>query len=261
MSKRGKELKYCHPTLERGQVTHQKCLEAQPREACNVSTTRSHPVGMYTMQTPSAPPVPDQIPSKEGILSPEWTNAITTLMGHPLSSDPGKCIQKWMKYHEIHDPTEFWLNWDSNDPDGIKRLQEYIESNGSVVYLPSGTVKSLISLWNYMYLLIKRERPVDQKYNILYFLLDDQWFNLKANDMKTTLVNSGVEYHEPQIIHGTSLPNSTSPPSPVPKRSPIHLELTPFDPTSNTTLLNKTCPVNTSCYHLPHLNHPNSLSE
>ena len=71
-----------------------------------------------------------------------------------------------------------------------------------------------------MYLLIKRERPVDQKCNVLYFLLDDQWFNLTAKHMKTTLVNTGMEYQEPQI---TSLPNSTSPPSPEPMRSPIRL--------------------------------------
>ena len=112
-----------------------------------------------------------------------------------------------------------------------------------------------------MYLLIKRERPVDQKCNVLYFLLDDQWFNLTAHDIKTTLVNAGMEYHEPQIIPGMSLPNSTSPPSPAPMRSPIHLELTPYDSTSTTTLFNKTCPLNTSCDHLPHLDHPSISSE
>ena len=112
-----------------------------------------------------------------------------------------------------------------------------------------------------MYLLIKRERPVDQKCNVLYFLLDDQWFNLTAHDMKTTLVNAGMEYHEPQIIPGTSLPNSTSPPSSAPMRSPIHLELTPYDSTSTTTTLNKTCPLNTSCDHLLHFDHPNISSE
>ena len=67
------------------------------------------------------------------------------------------------------------------------------------------------------------------------FFQDDQWFNLTAHDMKTTLVNAGMEYHRPQIIPGTSLPNSTSPPSPVPMKSPIHLELTPCDSTSTTT--------------------------
>ena len=158
-------------------------------------------------------------------------------------------------------PTDFWLYWDPIDPDDIRLLQEYVESNGSVVYLPSSTVKSLMNLWNYIYLLIKRVRSVDQKCNVLYFLLDDQWFNLTANDMKTTLVNAGMEYHEPQIIHGTSLPNSTFPPSPAPMRSPIHLELTPCYSTSTTTLVNKTCPVNTSCDHLPYLDHPNISSE
>ena len=216
---------------------------------------------MFTMHTPSAPPVPVRIPSKEDILSPEWTRAITTIMGHPLTSESGKCIQKWIQYHAIQDPTDFWLYWDPIDSDDIKLLQEYVENNGSVVYLPSSTVKSLISLWNYMNLLIKKGKSVDQKYNVLYFLQDDQWFNLTVHDMKTTLVNAGMEYHRPQIIPGTSLPNSTSPPSPAPMKSPIHLELTPCDSTSTTTLVNKTCPVNTSCDHLPHLDHPNISSE
>ena len=217
---------------------------------------------MYTMHTPPAPPVPDRILSKEDILSPEWTHAITTIMSHPLSSESEKCIQKCIKYHAIQDPTDVWLYWDPTDPDDIKLLQEYVESNESVVYLPSSTVKNLISLWNYMNLLIKRGKSADQKCNVLYFLQDDQWFNLTAHDMKTTLVNAGMEYHRPQIIPGTSsLPNSTSPPSPAPMKSPIHLEFTPCDSTSTTTLVNKTCPVNTSCDHLPHLDHPNISSE
>ena len=74
-------------------MTHQKWLEAQRHEASNLSTTRSHPLAMFTMHTPPAPPVPDRIPSKGSILSPEWTHAITALMGHPLSSELGKFIQ------------------------------------------------------------------------------------------------------------------------------------------------------------------------
>ena len=34
---------------------------------------RSHPLAMFTMHTPPAPPAPDRIPSKESILSSEWT--------------------------------------------------------------------------------------------------------------------------------------------------------------------------------------------
>ena len=242
-------------------MTHQKCLEVQTHEASNLSTTRSHPLAMFTMHTPPAPPVPDRIPSKGSILSPEWTHAITTIMGHPLSSELGKCIQKWILYHAIQDPSDFLIYWDPTDPDDIKLLQEYVDNNGSVVYLPSSTVKSLISLWNYIYLLIKRERPVDQKCNVLYFLQDDQWFNLTAHDMKRTLVNAGMEYHNPQIIPGTSLPNSTSPPSPARLRSPIHLELTPCDSTSTTTSMNKTCLLNTSYDHQLHLDHPSTSPE
>ena len=137
-------------------MTHQKCLEAQPHEASNLSTTRSHPLAMFAIHTPPAPPVPDSISSIESVLSPEWTHAITTIMGHLLLSESGKCIQKWIHYHAIQDPTDFWVYWDPTDHD-IRLLQEYAESNGSVVYLPSSTVKSLISRWNYMNLLIKKE--------------------------------------------------------------------------------------------------------
>ena len=49
---------------------------------------------MSTMHTSPAPIVPDKIPSQESPLSTEWIHVITTLMGHPLSSEPGKYIQK-----------------------------------------------------------------------------------------------------------------------------------------------------------------------
>ena len=79
--------------------------------------------------------------------------------------------------------------------------------------------------------------------------------------MKKTLVNAGMEYRRPQIIPGTSLPNSTSPPSSAPMKSPIHLELTPCDSTSTNTSMNKTCLLNTSCDHQFHLDHPSISHE
>ena len=112
-----------------------------------------------------------------------------------------------------------------------------------------------------MNLLIKKGKSTEQKCNVIYFLQDDQWFNLTAHDMKKTLVNAGMEYHRPQIIPGTSLPNAKSPPSPAPMKSPIHLELTPCDSTSTTTSMNKTCLLNTSYDHQLHLDHPSTSPE
>ena len=182
-------------------------------------------------------------------------------MGHPLSSELGKSIQKWILYHAIQDPIEFRLYWDPTDPYDINLLQEYVGSNGSVVYLPSSTIKSLISLWNYMNLLIKKGKSVDEKCNAQYFIQDDQWFNLTAHDMKRTLVNAGMKYHRPQVIPCTSLSNSTSPPFPAPMKSSIHLELTPCDSTSTTTSMYKTCLLNTSYDHQLHLDHTNTSPE
>ena len=82
-------------------------------------------------------------------------------MGHSLSSESEKSMmQKCILYHAIQDPTNFRLTLDPTDPDDINLLQKYVENNRSVVYLTSRTVKNLISLWVYMYLLIKREKPV-----------------------------------------------------------------------------------------------------
>ena len=77
----------------------------------------------------------------------------------------------------FQDPIDFWVYWDPTDPYDIKLLQEYVGSNGSVIYLPNSTIMSLINLWDYMNLLIKKGKYFDQKYNAQYF---DQWFNLTA---------------------------------------------------------------------------------
>ena len=43
---------------------------------------------------PIVPEIPESIPSQESLLSAGWIHALI-LMGHPLTSEPGKCIQKW----------------------------------------------------------------------------------------------------------------------------------------------------------------------
>ena len=117
-----------------------------------------------------------------------------------------------------------------------------------------------------------KERPADQKCNILYFVLDDQWLNLTAHDMRTALVNAGLEYHEPQTPPRLTVSNSTPPSSSASMRSPIHMEPTPFkkgtkpddspqyvdnphlSASINTiTNLDVTCTLDTSCDKLLHL--------
>ena len=101
---------------------------------------------MSRMYTSLAPLVPDRIPSQESPLSPEWIHAITTLISHPLPSEPGKYIQKWILYHAVHALTDIWLSWDPTDDDDIRLFKKYAENDGSVTYLPTSTVKDLINL-------------------------------------------------------------------------------------------------------------------
>ena len=91
--------------------------------------------------------------------------------------------------------------------------------------------------------------------------------------MRTTLVNEGLEYHGSQETPGRSMSNFTSPPSPAPMRSPIHLELAPHkkgiksddppqnvdisylsDATSSTTNLDEACPL-AKIHPASHLNY------
>ena len=71
-------------------------------------------------------------------------------------------------------------------------IEKYVEMNGSTVYLPNCTVKILISLWNYMDLLINQGKPEVEQDDKLYYLRDEQWTKLTAKDMRTALVNAKV---------------------------------------------------------------------
>ena len=89
---------------------------------------------MSTPQTPSTP--------LKHTLSPEWIHAITIILGHPLTSEVGQQIQKWIIYQANISYTKFPFKWDQDN----KHLQKYEETNGSISYLKSNTAKQLVSL-------------------------------------------------------------------------------------------------------------------
>ena len=79
-----------------------------------------------------------------------------------------------------------------------------------------------------MNLLIKQDRPTDQKYNKLYYVIDEQWTKLTAHYMRSALVNENWKSRvHTQLLHPHVLcPTSAS--SPAPMRSPMHPELASF---------------------------------
>ena len=253
---------------------------------------------MPTMHPSAEPLVPDKIPSQESPLSPEWTHAITTLMGHPLSSEPGKHIKKWIIYHRIHKYTMFALKWDPTQFKLDIHLQTYQETDGSLAYLISHTVRKLVSLMKYMSLLIRQDRPNAQKHNLLYFISGNQLFKLISHDMKSALVNEKLENNGSQTTSSKRIkvvnPNPTDTPSKVPtaiqtfgtnpndnpitapttiQTSVIKKGIKPDEPPKNegtshlkdpisaTTNLDEGCPLDTSCDNLLHLDSPSLSSE
>ena len=253
---------------------------------------------MPTMHPSAEPLVPDKIPYQESPLSPEWTHAITTLMGHPLSSEPGKHITKWIIYHRIHKYTMFALKWDPTQFKLDIHLQMYQETDGSLAYLKGHTVRKLVSLMEYMSLLIRQDRPNAQKHNLLYFISGNQLFKLTAHDMKSALVNDKLEKHGSQKYSSKRVKLIKPKPTDTPSKVPIAIQTsgnnptdTPImvpttiqtfvikkgikpdeppqnvatshlkDPISCTTYLDEAYHLDTSCDHLPHLDSPSLSSE
>ena len=253
---------------------------------------------MPTMHPSAEPLVPDKIPSQESPLSPEWTHAITTLMGNPLSSEPGKHIKKWIIYHRIQKYTMFVLIWNPTQFKLDIHLQMYQETDGSLAYLNGHTVRKLVSLMKYMSLLIRQDRANAQKHNLIYFISGNQLFRLTVHDMKSALINEKLENHGSQTTSSKRIkvvnPKPTDTPINVPTaiqssgNNPIDTPITvpttietsvikkgikPVDPPQNvatshlrdpissTTNLDEPYHLDTSCDHLLRLDSPSLLSE
>ena len=71
-----------------------------------------------------------------------------------------------------------------------------------------------------MILLLSQDRPAGKKYNPFHLILDEQWFNLTAHDMKTALVKTVLDNHRSQRTPGTPMSNFLSPASSASMRPP-----------------------------------------
>ena len=78
--------------------------------------------------------------------------------------------------------------------------------------------------------LIKQDRSDDEKYNKLYYLMDEQLTKLTAYDMRSALIDEKQEKQNSHMSPATPthMPHLRSPTSPVPVRSPMYLELASF---------------------------------
>ena len=80
-----------------------------------------------------------------------------------------------------------------------------------------------------MNILIKQNRPADQKCNKFYYVIDEKWIKLTAHDMRSALVDKKLDKQSTYTTHTSTFPSSHS--SPAPMRSPMNLELASFKKT------------------------------
>ena len=131
-----------------------------------------------------------------------------------------------------------------------------------------------------MILHICQDRPADQDYHPTHFIKGEQLFKLTAIDLKTALLNEMFENPRSKTTFRALMHKITPPSSSASMTSPIHMELAPFkkgiksddppqnvdisllnDPTSTTTNLDGTYPLDTSYERLLHLDSPSLSSE
>ena len=76
-----------------------------------------------------------------------------------------------------------------------------------------------------MNLLMKQDRPDDEN-NKLYYLMDEQWTKLTAHDMRSALIDGKQEKQNSHMFPAATshMSHLRSPASPIPVKSPMHLE-------------------------------------
>ena len=126
-------------------------------------------------------------------------------MRYPLTSDKGQKLQKWILHQSFFDHTNLVVTWDPSEFEENRNLQKYPEPDGSFSYLPPNLVKQLVGLRSYMLLLMNQSRPTHQWHNTFYLVLDEQWTNLTAHDMRTALVDIVLQNHRSQVAPGTPM--------------------------------------------------------
>ena len=212
-------------TTTRSQSQSQSMSTPQAAEASQGSESPKSTSSQESIESTPSQGNPEITKSQECLLSPGWVHTLTIILGHSFTSEIGQNLQKWVLYNVIDAPIDCCLHWDPSDPDDIRRVENYVESNGSTVYLLNCTVKILISLWNFMDLLINQDKPADQQGNRLYYVMDEQWTKLTAKDMRTAMVKMKSEQRSSSR---TSMPSINTTPSSAPIRSPMNLELASF---------------------------------
>ena len=83
---------------------------------------------------------------------------------------------------------------------------------------------------DYMDILIKQNRPADQKYNKFYYVIDEKWLKLTTHEMRSALVDMKLDKQSTYTTHTSTspMPHFSSHSSPAPMRSPMNLELASF---------------------------------
>ena len=121
-------------------------------------------------------------------LSLEWQCTITVMLQFPKDSEIYRDVHQRIQYHG-HDLYTHFAHYDV--PKVCSESEELIygyENNSKALYIKSNIATTLHSLHIRVNILINKDKPEEEEYNVEYYLEPEFWLKYIHKDCRSTLV-------------------------------------------------------------------------
>ena len=155
---------------------------------------------------------------------PLWEHALTTLLGHDPTSDPGIALRQWVHFKGVHNILDL-LSWDQEELKAIPAQQVYsLDDCDQGLYLRTNQIKQICGPITYMkHVSGAYTSDIDPRDDPFHPFTPDEWSQQTSTMLRTYLIQNLPNPHGPEPVH--SEPISSSRPTGY---SPAAIELMGF---------------------------------
>ena len=142
-------------------------------------------------------------------LPPLWEHALTNLLGHDHTTEPGMALRQWVHHH--HQGIHHLMDLLSTDPEELKTDQTQqvysIDDHGQGIYLRTSQVQ-ICGLLTYIKIVFQSYNSgIESQDNPFHPFLPDEWSQHTSSQMRMYLVQNlpdphgpaPVPYHQPDL--------------------------------------------------------------
>ena len=146
---------------------------------------------------------------------PLWEHALTTLLGHDPTGDPGIALRKWVHFQGVHNILDL-LSWDQEELKTIPAQQVYyVDDHGEGLYLRTNQIKQICGPITYMkHVFGAYNSGIDPQNDPFHPFTPDEWSQSTPTMMRTYLIQNLPDPHGPEPV--PSGPISSSRPTGYP---------------------------------------------